>query len=1353
MDIIFFWIILFTLLIIAFALTILILKNKKRIEKQKDTENEIREFILTDLANCKSLPENINIDNFEKYFLDQYINVFQTIKLKNISDNLLKVIFRYKLDEKYLKLLKSRNQANRIVAASYLAYIPLRKVKEQLLKSFTAEKDFMVKLYMVNALTLLYYPKSIDAIVKSIKDAPDWYVEKTASLLGRFRTDFTNYLDNNIKKSDYEILKLIIYYSELSIEARYQDLLLETIKLKTLNYFPANTKQIAKDDWIYLPDNNYHKTGIRLLNSINNKQNQDAITSLITDYCKNKKVGKRLIRKKLRLFKKYTISLPKQARKLYLSKANKYINTEIYKFIVSKYSELKNSRTHTDLKCRAINSISKNNSLLFKDNYFLENPDIDIQKTAITALSNSSDTEVLNLLIPFLDNTKLANVTIKSTSEIIQKNSILNDIVYQEFKTTSSKQKKEALAVIISSKISYFLQKLMFKKEEKYINEIVKILISKHNITNICVFANNNKNITIQNKLLQIIINALDDISIFNTSSTDLIIDYVRDTPDEKIIEYLSEQHLKNTSPKNNNRNRLTEILKKSKENKIQIPELLATHKYILTIKLRTFLNDNILNHLKLEQYKSPRPKREEKAEKNKIVLLRVIHILSYVIFPLFYALTNFRIIERTPITEQIAFFVVILIFPIFYLFNYIGLIRKLKNWEIFAILAILIAYPITQALENNNLVAITTFYTQSKIYILEFNYYLIIYALSISLIYILLLYFSYLGVKTQIKYAKAQHFDFLFQPKILPSVSIIAPAYAEEETIIESVNSQLNLIYPDYELIIVSDGSPDNTLKVLIDYFELERTDIVIHHKIPTQPVRAVYRNLKKYPKLKVVDKINGGKADALNVGINAAQKDFFCGIDSDSLLEPEALIRLTSMGLCKDKESVAFGGNILPINNCNVEKGYLNTIKIPTDKLAAFQTIEYVRAFMAGRIGWAYLDALLIISGAFGLFKRERVIEIGGYLTSKSILNKDTVGEDMELVVRLNKYMLEQNLEYAIHYCYNANCWTEVPEFQPIETVKQKKWKNSISKTIINILSKIRLIKSTKKSDSTANLNLILHTKERMRILVNQRDRWHRGLIDILNFHKKMILNRKYKKVGMISLPYFLMFEVIGPLIEFQGYVLVLFAIVLGILNTKVALLLFISSVVMGIIISLGSLYILEKDSNHFTRRDIYKLILYAFIENFGPRQIASFWRIRGFFSAMESPKGWGKMIRKSKPIVLLAHNDKKWLQNIKTILEKNDFRTIVCEDGIKAIERIKVENVKLIIVDENIQRLDAFSIQNQIKTLPDKSKIPFVLIANKNDNIIKSRNSGISTIDPNQIQKDNNFIINEIKNLIKK
>ncbi len=471
-------------------------------------------------------------------------------------------------------------------------------------------------------------------------------------------------------------------------------------------------------------------------------------------------------------------------------------------------------------------------------------------------------------------------------------------------------------------------------------------------------------------------------------------------------------------------------------------------------------------------------------------------------------------------------------------------------------------------------------FYGTLKNLFYLFNYFFAFYGITLNSIYLLLLVFSFIGSRMELRCWNMKDTRFLFKQGILPSISIIAPAYGEEATIIESVSSLLNLSYPDYEVIVVNDGSTDNTLRTLIDNFNLKRVDMDVAEKLKTGSLRGLYRN-RYIPNLTVVDKVNGGKADSLNAGINIATKEYFCGIDADSLLERDSLLKMASPFLDSDREVIATGGNIVPVNGCTVDKGYLTRIQIPGNFLSRLQTMEYIRSFISGRIGWATIRCLLIISGAFGLFRKSSVIASGGYMTGKEKFGKDTVGEDMELVVRLIKDSKRRGENGNVNYVFNANCWTEVPE----------------SYTILR----------------------------------KQRDRWQRGLLDIMTFHIGMLFNPLYREVGLIAFPYFIIFEVIGPWIEAQGLFMFITALAMGLLTTHIVLLFFIGTIFMGIAVSITSFYIMERGNNYFSNKDISVLILYAFIENFGIRQYFSLLRLGGYINALRNVQGWGKMVRK--------------------------------------------------------------------------------------------------------------------------
>ncbi|MFO7850368.1 MAG: glycosyltransferase [Spirochaetia bacterium] len=460
------------------------------------------------------------------------------------------------------------------------------------------------------------------------------------------------------------------------------------------------------------------------------------------------------------------------------------------------------------------------------------------------------------------------------------------------------------------------------------------------------------------------------------------------------------------------------------------------------------------------------------------------------------------------------------------------------------------------------------------------YNFVFAFYSIAVNSIYLFLLVCAFLHLIRQHRHWSISSFDLLFAKDLLPSISILAPAYNEELNIVDNVKSLVNLHYPDVEVIVINDGSKDGTLEQLIENFRLERVDREGKTAIETEPVRGIYIS-SQFPNLTVIDKVNGGKADSLNAGINLASRDFICTIDSDSLLEHDALLKAAFLTVLSDREPVALGGNIIPANGCTVRNGKAVKIALGRDHLSRFQTIEYMRAFLAGRLGWSFINSMVIISGAFGLFIRKRVVEIGGYLTPKSRHRASTVGEDMELVVRLHKHMREKKLPYKVYDAFNANCWTEVPDS--------------------------------------------------FKILHRQRDRWHRGLMETLLHHKRLAFNPRYGPVGAVAFPYFIIFELIGPFLELFGYINLILSLVFGLITGPVALLLFISVILYGILLSLGSLLISENEVLYFSTPETFKIIFYAFVENFGFRQVMSAIRVTAYVSFLFKEKSWGEMKRK--------------------------------------------------------------------------------------------------------------------------
>lgn len=511
---------------------------------------------------------------------------------------------------------------------------------------------------------------------------------------------------------------------------------------------------------------------------------------------------------------------------------------------------------------------------------------------------------------------------------------------------------------------------------------------------------------------------------------------------------------------------------------------------------------------------------------------------------------------------------------------NITKLERRKIRWLTRILIVSIVFFPIIYVLRYYNSLFSTNITLLLIRYVVDINYYLVFYYIIVNLIYFILIILSLKGSRQQSFDWNMKSKTMMFERGMLSSISIIAPAYNEELSIVDSINSLLNLHYPNYEVIVVNDGSKDGTMSQLVSAFELERKNITIHSKIPTKHIRGVYKN-KHIPNLTVIDKENGGKADALNVGINMARYDYICGIDADSMLESESLLRLMSVTIDAKEKIIALGGNIYPANGCKIDRGVVEEKGLPSNMLARLQSIEYLRAFTSGRIGWAKLKTLLIVSGAFGLFEKTMLIEAGGYLTVSGVFKKHTVGEDMELVVRLARTALEKKMNHRIDYVYHANCFTEVP------------------------------------TD--------------MKSLLKQRNRWHRGLIDILSYHRKLIFHPSYKQVGMIGLPYFTIFEMIGPLFEVQGYLMLFLALAFGLLNVPILLAIFTSTIMLGIVISLLSLWVTERDSQYLGIKDTLLLVIYAILENLGYRQLISLYRVVGFFASLRETGTWGAMVRK--------------------------------------------------------------------------------------------------------------------------
>jgi len=403
--------------------------------------------------------------------------------------------------------------------------------------------------------------------------------------------------------------------------------------------------------------------------------------------------------------------------------------------------------------------------------------------------------------------------------------------------------------------------------------------------------------------------------------------------------------------------------------------------------------------------------------------------------------------------------------------------------------------------------------------------------------------------------------------------ISIVVAAYNEAAVIVASVQSLLQLNYSEFELVIANDGSKDDTLEVLKQAFGLVLFPEAYRIRIPTTPVRGIYLSTI-HPNLRVIDKENGGRSDSLNAAINAARYPLICVIDADSVLQRDSLQRLVEPFL-EDPRTIACGGTIRIANGCQVSGGFLQRAGLPTNWWALFQVIEYLRAFLFGRMGWSPLNGLLIVSGAFGLFEKEIVVSVGGY-------NTDMIGEDMELTMRLHRTMSQKGIPYRIAFAPDPVCWTEAPEDY--------------------------------------------------KTLRSQRIRWAHGLGDCIALNRGLFFQRGSGFAGWVALPFNIVLEWLGPIIEVGGYVFMIVTYLLGLLSFSSLVIFLLFAIGLGMVLSVCALLLEELSFHTYPKiRHILVLFMVALVENLGYRQLNSVWRFQGLVRWLVGSKpGWGEMTR---------------------------------------------------------------------------------------------------------------------------
>lgn len=467
------------------------------------------------------------------------------------------------------------------------------------------------------------------------------------------------------------------------------------------------------------------------------------------------------------------------------------------------------------------------------------------------------------------------------------------------------------------------------------------------------------------------------------------------------------------------------------------------------------------------------------------------------------------------------------------------------------------------------------------------FEYAIFYYSMAIMFSYLMLVIISLIEIKKYNRRNRYINYSALLNSQHVPGISVIAPAFNEAGTIINGVHTLLSLNYPKFEVIIVNDGSTDNSLQQLIDEYDLIESNFFYHAEIKTQPVRKIYKSTNPvYSKLIVVDKVNGkSKADASNAGINASSYPLFLCTDMDCILHKDTLVKMVRPFVEKKTRVIATGSVIRISNSCEVENGYMKKIKVPDKFLPLFQELEYIRAFLLGRMAWSKINGLMLVSGGIGLFDKEIVLSAGGY-------DHSSFGEDMELIARMRVWMHDNKQKYLVTYIPESLCWTEVPSS--------------------------------------------------IKIFARQRTRWAKGLAQTLWIHKKVFFNPKYKVFGLVTFPYWVLFEWLAPLIEAGGVIYYIYLMITGQITWTYALILLAFIYSFSVMITImGILWDEIAGMKYSKKMEVFKLCLAAIAEPFVYHPLVLFFSLRGnwfFFSNRKLT--WGEMTRigfKKKKVAL--------------------------------------------------------------------------------------------------------------------
>ncbi|HKV24329.1 MAG TPA: glycosyltransferase family 2 protein [Candidatus Acidoferrum sp.] len=454
-------------------------------------------------------------------------------------------------------------------------------------------------------------------------------------------------------------------------------------------------------------------------------------------------------------------------------------------------------------------------------------------------------------------------------------------------------------------------------------------------------------------------------------------------------------------------------------------------------------------------------------------------------------------------------------------------------------------------------------------------NHVLFWYYLASNFAYLVMLL---VAIKTSARHQRSlqsHRLSWLKDNPLVPPVTIIAPAHNEEASIRVAIRNLLDLDYSQLEVVVVNDGSQDSTFEQLRQEFRLRPVRAVYVAEVASAPVRGLYRS-DVDARLVVVDKEAGGsKADAVNAGLNAATSPYVCIVDSDSLLERDGLLRIMMPILTDPKRVIATGGIVRVLNGSQIEGGQIRRVRLPHRAIEVIQVVEYLRAFLIGREAWAQGNMLTIISGAFGVFRTDLVRAVGGY-------RPKAIGEDLDLVVRLHRYLREMRMDYEIRFVPDPACWTEVP------------------------------------SD--------------LKSLGRQRARWQKGLVDVLWMNRNMLFRPRYGRIGCFALPYLWLFELFAPVVEVVGIATIILAACLGVLSKELFLQFLLFGFAFATVISIGSVLQEEITYKRYQDwKDIARLVSYCFFEHFPYRQLHIIWRLRGIWEYARGDHVWKPLKRK--------------------------------------------------------------------------------------------------------------------------